>query len=225
MKPKKNFIIVTTSLKGGVGKTQICASAATLFFIYRIPVITIDADIQQSLFRHRQRDLAAHPKADTPWDCVFLNTMDYPATEELIERAKQYPCCVFIDCPGNINDPSLQLIFDAADIAIVPFELNSDSVDATVIFAQLFKKHFNAKMFFVPNKVSALYLKRGDIRKAREDAMEMLDKKLGVVTPDIKLTTYMNGYSTLELLSPEKRKIIKEALNPILVPIWKLYNH
>lgn len=224
MKAKNNRIVVFTNIKGGTGKTQLCASSATHFLSHGVPVIVIDADIQQSLSRHRQRDLAARPSADTPWDCVFLNTIDYTGVEELIERAQQLPCCVLIDCPGNINDPSLKLIFEAADVAVVPFELNADSVDATVLFAKLFKQYFRATMFFIPNKVSSLFWKRGEVRKAREDAMELLDKKLGTVTPDIKLSTHMNSYSTLDLLTYEKRKVIKEALVPILRPIWKLFN-
>ena len=224
MKDKKNKIVLFTNIKGGTGKTQLCATSATNFLLYGIPTLVIDVDIQQSLSRHRQRDVAAHPSEKTPWDCVFLNTLNQASTERLIERIKQLPCCVLIDCPGNINDPALRLIFEAADIAVVPFELNADSVDATVIFAQLFKQHFSAKMFFVPNKVSSLFWKRGEVRKAREDAMEQLDKKLGVVTPDIKLSTHMNGYSTLEMLSREKRNLVRETLKTIIKPMWRIYN-
>lgn len=224
MKDKKNKIVLFTNIKGGTGKTQLCATFATNFLLYGIPTLVIDADIQQSLSRHRQRDVAAHPSEKTPWDCVFLNTLDLASTEAMIERIKQLPCCVLVDCPGNINDPALRLLFDAADIAIVPFELNADSVDATVLFAKLFKQYFRATMFFIPNKVSSLFWKRGEVRKAREDAMELLDKKLGTVTPDIKLSTHMNSYSTLDLLTYEKRKVVKEALVPILRPIWKLFN-
>ena len=53
--------------------------------------------------------------------------------------------------------------------------------------------------------------------------MESLSK-LGTVTPDIKLTTYMNGYSTLELLDWEHRKFITEAFLPIVKHIWRIYN-
>ena len=76
MRTKKNQIVLTTNQKGGVGKTQICATAATLFVQHNIPVVVLDADVQQSLSRHRARDLEARPTANTPWDCLFLNTSD-----------------------------------------------------------------------------------------------------------------------------------------------------
>lgn len=220
----KNKIVVFTNLKGGVGKTQLCATAATYFVYCEIPVIVIDADIQQSLSRHRKRDLEVPNTGDVPWDCIFLNTTDTTKVRAMMGRAKKLPYCILIDCPGNINDQALQIIYEAADIAVVPFELNVDSVHATHIFAKLFKKNFQAKMFFVPNKVSNLFWKRGTVRKAREDAMELLDNKLGIVTPDIKLTTHLNGYSTMEMPTYEVRQLVFPAFKTFMKPIWRFFN-
>ena len=226
MRTKKNQIILTTNQKGGVGKTQICATAATLFVQHNIPVVVLDADVQQSLSRHRARDLEARPTANTPWDCLFLNTSDMEAVEKMVERIHNLPCTVLIDCPGNISDSALNLIFAAADVAIVPFELNDDSVDATILFAKLIKKHFKKMdMLFVPNKVSTRFWKRGEVRKAKEDAMEQLHKKLGLVGADIKYSAQMNSYSTLERLTYEKKMIIKNALTPLLNPLMKMYDN
>ena len=217
----KNKIITFSNHKGGVGKTTLCASAATFLVELGVPVIVIDADIQQSLSRHRQRDLAAHPSGQIPWQVQFLNTTDITTVKSIMNRAKQLPCCILIDCPGNIQDPALRIIFEAADAAVIPFELNADSVDATVMFADVFRKHFSAKMFFIPNKVSTIFEKRGEVRKAREDAMEALDRKYGVVTPDIRLTTYLNGYSTLETCNFAKKRAVRDAF----VQIYKYIRH
>ena len=35
----------------------------------------------------------------------------------------------------------------------------------------------------------------------------------------------MNSYSTLEPLTYEKRLAVKEALNPLLKPLMKIYNN
>ncbi len=217
----KNQIILFTTIKGGTGKTTLCASAATYLVEQGIPVIVLDADVQQSLSRHRHRDLASCIFKDIPWQVQFMNTTDLSAVQKLIETAKSLPCCVLIDCPGNITDSALKCVYGAANVVVVPFELNSDSVDATVLFAEVFKNRFSAKMFFVPNKVSAIFEKRGEIRKAREDAMSALNNKFGVVTPDIKLTTKMNGYSTLEWNNYEKRIAIRDAFEPIFKEIQK----
>lgn len=216
-----NKVIVTTSLKGGVGKTSLCANFATFFVEQGVPVFVLDADIQQSLSRHRKRDLDANPSAEVPWPVEFLNTTDIDKVKSVMERAKRLQCCVMIDCPGNIQDPALQVIYEAADIAIIPYELNADSVDATIMFAQLFKKNFKAKMFFIPNKVSTVFEWRGEVRKAREDAMEALNRKLGTVTPDMRLTTHLNGYSTIETYNWKKRSAIRDAFAPIYRSIKK----
>ncbi len=212
----KNQIILFSSIKGGVGKTTLCAAAATYLVEQEIPVLVIDADIQQSLSRHRQRDLQSQLFTDEiPFQVLFLNTTDINAVKNFIKGAKEAPCCVLIDCPGNITDAALKVVYEAANAVVVPFELNADSVDATKIFAELFKKYFLAKMFFIPNKVSAVFEKRGEIRKAREDATAAL-KGLGTITPDIKLTTNMNGYNTLEWSNYHKRNAVKAAFTPII---------
>ena len=216
-----NKIIITTSLKGGVGKTSLCGNFATFFVEQGVPVFVVDADIQQSLSRHRKRDLEGNPSVDVPWPVEFLNTTDIETVKNVMKQAKKLQCCVMIDCPGNIQDPALQVIYEAADMAIIPYELNSDSVDATIMFAQFFKQNFKAKMFFVPNKVSTVFEWRGEVRKAREDAMEALNGKLGTVTPDIRLTTHLNGYSTIETYNFKKRAAIRDAFAPIFRTIKK----
>ena len=80
------------------------------------------------------------------------------------------------------------------------------------------------RMFFVPNKVSSRFWKRGEVRKAREDAMEQLHKKLGIVGPNIKYTAQMASYSTLEPLTYEKKQAVQEAMMPLLRPLKKFYN-
>ena len=79
-----NKIIITTSLKGGVGKTSLCANFATFFVEQDVPVFVLDADIQQSLSRHRKRDLEASPSAQVPWPVEFLNTTSIRSSMKLL---------------------------------------------------------------------------------------------------------------------------------------------
>ena len=217
-----NKIIVFSNIKGGTGKTQLCATAATFLLECGYPVYVIDADIQQSLSRHHQRDLEARPNADKLWPVYFLDTSDIDHVKDIIGQVKKFNCIVLIDCPGNINDPALQYIYEAADVAVVPMEYNSDVVDATVMFGEVLKENCfqskEKKIFFVPNKVSSVYERQGAVRKAREDAYELLISKrhLGWLTPEIRMTTLMNGYSTLDFLGYEKRKVVRDAFAPIV---------
>lgn len=46
----KNTIIADANWKGGCGKTLVCALLCLYLRFKEIPVMTIDADVQQSLF-------------------------------------------------------------------------------------------------------------------------------------------------------------------------------
>jgi chromosome partitioning protein len=50
-------IVLYTNVKGGVGKTTLCGVFATNLANIGRNVAVVDADLQQSLFRHRKRDL------------------------------------------------------------------------------------------------------------------------------------------------------------------------
>lgn len=58
----KNKIIIFSNIKGGVGKTTLCALFASYLAERGCPVIAIDADLQASLYRHRQREKGGHRK-------------------------------------------------------------------------------------------------------------------------------------------------------------------
>ena len=66
-------IVLFTNIKGGVGKTSCCALFAQYLCENGYPVKVLDADIQASLSRHRERELAANPDAAIPWE---VSTVD-----------------------------------------------------------------------------------------------------------------------------------------------------
>ena len=47
-------IILFSNIKGGVGKTTLCAHFAEYLSMKGVPVVAVDADIQASLSRHVQ---------------------------------------------------------------------------------------------------------------------------------------------------------------------------
>ena len=61
----KNKIVIFSNIKGGVGKTTLCALFANHLIEHGFPSFVIDADLQASLFRHRQREKDAAPDAVT----------------------------------------------------------------------------------------------------------------------------------------------------------------
>ena len=73
---KMNRIILFTNIKGGVGKTSTCALFAQYLYESGYPVMALDADIQASLSRHRERELAANPDVAVSWDVSTIDTTD-----------------------------------------------------------------------------------------------------------------------------------------------------
>lgn len=62
----KNRIVIFSNIKGGVGKTTLCALLASYLAEKGYPVIAIDADLQASLYRHRQREKDVAPEVQAP---------------------------------------------------------------------------------------------------------------------------------------------------------------
>ena len=116
----KNKIVLFSNIKGGVGKTTLCALFASYLAEKGMPVFAMDADLQASLYRHRQREKNVDPDTSAPWAVEMLNTSDEKKLEETIAKLKSVPGVVLIDCPGNLNDRNLEHIYKAADVAVIP---------------------------------------------------------------------------------------------------------
>ena len=84
------MIILFTNIKGGVGKTSCCALFAQYLCENGYPVKVLDADIQASLSRHRERELAANPDAAIPWEVSTVDTTDRQSLQSSIEEAMQF---------------------------------------------------------------------------------------------------------------------------------------
>jgi chromosome partitioning protein len=208
-------IVLYTNVKGGVGKTTLCGIFATYLANSGRTVAVVDADLQQSLFRHRKRDLQQNPDASLPWE---INTLRDRAPEEvaiIMEGLKQLPYDVIIDCPGNLVDPNLEVIYSNADIAVVPIHYDSDTLDATQMFCEIFKAHFGAKIFFVPNGIVSVEERREHLQQERDKAIEQL-KAYGTVTPRIKRSVVISDYNTLLPLTIYQRNAVKYAFEPII---------
>ena len=82
-------IVLFTNIKGGVGKTSCCALFAQYLCENGYSVKVLDADIQASLSRHRERELAANPDAVIPWEVSTVDTTDRQSLQSSIEEAMQ----------------------------------------------------------------------------------------------------------------------------------------
>ena len=150
-----NEMILFSNIKGGVGKTSCCALFAQYLHEKGYPVTVLDADIQASLLRHRERELSANPDANVPWAVSALSTTDRKALLRVIDSLRTQEGIVLIDMPGTLNASNLDLLYTMADLAVVPISYDFDTIDATGIFIKVVRKVKDIKLVFLPNRINS----------------------------------------------------------------------
>lgn len=210
----KNRIIIFSNIKGGVGKTTLCALFASYLAERGYPVIAIDADLQASLFRHRQRERDVAPEAPVPWNVEMLNTADGEQLKRVMGKLKEVPGIVLIDCPGNLNDRNLEYVYQSADTAIVPISFDADTVDATGIFVKALKTVSSAGLVFLPNRINTSEKKAEELRQ-RAQTTEFLGL-VGTVVPTIKQSVSVKRYTTLYPLERNQLAAVEPSFGKIM---------
>ena len=221
-----NKVITFSNIKGGTGKSLLCALFAAYLKDQGINVAILDADIQLTLYRHRQRELSELPPSDDgtppsiPFEVVALDTSNIELVKAIMDGLSQFEGCILVDCPGNIQDPALEHIFKRADIAVVPTHYNPDNIDATTLFIKAFKSVSQAQMVFVPNNVICTDERRFEMANARDNAKNLLEE-YGPLTPRIKHSVCAECYSTIAPINRYQRNLVKFAFEPIVELINK----
>lgn len=214
-------VITFSNMKGGTGKSILCAFFANYLKYLGYNVAVLDADIQQTVFRHRSRDLQTLPPQkdgkvfEPPYEVVALDTANLDVVKAVMANLDDFDGVVLIDCPGNAVDPALEYIYQRADIAVVPTHYNADNLDATMIFTEGFKSVSDAKMVFIPNNIVISEDRRAEIAESREKAKELLEKE-GILTPRIKHSVRIECYSTIFPMEYWQRNFVKYAFEPIV---------
>lgn len=183
-------IIVFSNLKGGVGKSTLCCHFAHFLVAKGQKVAVLDADLSHNIYNLRQRELAKVAGVVKPFEVWTLDSAT--STDAVVNRAKQLPGYVLIDCPGTLNDPELLKVFQAADAAVIPFRYDDFMVDSTLTFTKvLLKAAPQVKKIYVPN-----IIKMG-VRYALQDSATEMFNKMGVVTFRVKDGVAVQRLSTL----------------------------
>lgn len=212
----ENLVLTFVNMKGGTGKTTLCSLFATYCVEQGLPVIVLDADTQLSLQKNRYDDLGTGNK-ETPWKVFPFRVGEN--TDKRIRSVKKIPGVVLIDCPGTVDKPGLKYIFDAADIAVMPFRYDRMNVRETDTFAGLFQKISKASIMFLPNLVTQYDDKREAFRLATETAKEILPKH-GILLPGIVDCVAVRDSNTIGM-TYKQRFAVRNAFNEIINEIKK----
>ena len=210
----ENRIIIFSNIKGGVGKTTLCALFASYLAENGYPVIAIDADLQASLYRHRQREKDVAPDVQIPWGVELLDTANREHLERVMGKLKNVPGIVLIDCPGNLNDRNLEYIYKTADAAIVPVSFDADTVDATGIFIKALKTVSSANLVFLPTRINSSERKSEELRQ-RTQTTELLGL-VGTVVPIIRQSVSVKRYTTLYPLEKNQLAAVEPSFARII---------
>lgn len=216
-----NVILLFSNMKGGTGKTTLCELFATYAVEKDLPVVVYDADVQLSLYKDRQDDLARDTVAVTPWDVdplVVDNTI-----MNKIKLLKTIPGVVLVDCPGNVDNPNLQHLFAAADIVVVPFRFDRKNVRETKTFLDVLEKiGVSARMLLLPNMVKHIESQRLELKEAIDLSVKMFYVRQSgkKILPEVWDRTELRVANTISLNS-KQRSEVRKAFESIVSYIKK----
>ncbi|MST85939.1 ParA family protein [Hallella mizrahii] len=162
----ENKIIAFANMKGGVGKSSLCIALANYLTMAKIPVVVVDADLQQTIATLREDEKQEYQDTPEPWRILSLDTSYSNDKEkkniiegikETLAKLKSVPATILIDCPGNASDDAIKYIYNAADVVVVPMDFTRITVNTTKTFAEMLQtmkaaKLMRANVYFQPNK-------------------------------------------------------------------------
>ena len=214
-----NKFILFSNIKGGVGKTTLSAHFTEYLAEHEYPVAAVDADLQASLSRHRERDVKEDPQRPLPWEVIKLNTFDGEKVKAVVKKLKQVDGIIVVDCPGNLNDNNLSILLEAADFIVVPMAFDVDTIDATNIFINVVKKRSKAKLLFLPNRINVSEGRAQDLAIRDKDIKDL--NKVGKVMPRIKQSVVIKRYTTIYPLDMYQYMTLEEPFEAIIKEIKK----
>ena len=214
-----NKFFLFSNIKGGVGKTTLSAHFTEYLAEHEYPVAAVDADLQASLSRHRERDVKEDPKRPLPWEVIKLNTFDGEKVKAVVKKLKQVDGIIVVDCPGNLNDNNLSILFEAADFIVIPMAFDIDTIDATNIFINVVKKRSKAKLLFLPNRINVSEGRAQDLIIQEKNIKDL--NKVGKVMPRIKQSVVIKRYTTIYPLDMYQYMALEEPFEAIIKEIKK----
>ena len=191
-----NKFILFSNIKGGVGKTTLSAHFTEYLAEHEYPVAAVDADLQASLSRHRERDVKEDPQRPLPWEVIKLNTFDGEKVKAVVKKLKQVDGIIVVDCPGNLNDNNLSILFEAADFIVVPMAFD-----------------------VLPNRINVSEGRAQDLAIRDKDIKDL--NKVGKVMPRIKQSVVIKRYTTIYPLDMYQYMTLEEPFEAIIKEIKK----
>ena len=229
----ENNIILFANQKGGVGKTTLCALFSNYLADKEVPLLVLDADIQQTLKKQREDDLKQlkqqspdeDPEKLVRYNVRSVTISNQQNTRAIMDYLKQQKATIIIDTPGSLSQDGFVELIAKTDYIICPYHYDMNTLGSTRVFAlavlklKLAHPEIKAKILFVCNNHEK------NIGKAEElQAFKKVDeyfKKFGLLFPRINhRAEIMMRYNTIS-----NGKEMEKDLKPCFESLFKtIYN-
>lgn len=160
------YTVAIANQKGGVGKTTLSLNLSSAFQVGGSEVVLVDADPQNTSLR------CATSGAETLRVSV---TSLAPAGAKIgneINKLQTKYDLVFVDCPGNLEDPRTPEVLKVADFCLIPMAPSPADLFSTLA---MIREVSNVQRRFNPRLASALMLNAVNGKtKMREEIVKLL---------------------------------------------------
>ncbi len=182
------MIIVFGNQKGGVGKTTLATEFANYIAEQGYNVTVVDVDFQQNLLRNREKDRSLYEE-EPLYEVIAATSAQIAEFMKGVEGATGH---LIIDFPGRMDDPNLLPIINKADIVVVPFRYDQNTLESTGAFIKYIEyAKTKAKIFFVPNRI------KGSVNYRISENADVKLKQFGELTPQINDVVAFERIDTL----------------------------
>lgn len=225
-----NKIILFANQKGGVGKTTLCGLFSNFLVAKGVPILVVDADLQQTLMGIREGDLdelkRKYPEAD-PQSFIHyyikgVSLQDKETTHQTMATLRATDFTTIIDTPGSLSQDGFIEVLANADYIICPYLFDLNTIRSTRTFIHLvhsLKQQYpaiKAQMLFVCNRKSSTIGTNAEIKAW--DALDKYFATFGIVVP-YRIGDYkaVKDYNTIDNSDDASKRV-----NPCFEYIYKL---
>lgn len=226
-----NHIVLFANQKGGVGKTTLCALFANYLAGKEVPLLVLDADIQQTLKDRRDDDIKQlklnfpneDPNKMLQYNIRSVTISNQQSTHTIMEYLKSQKATIVIDTPGNLTQDGFVELIANTDYIICPYHYDMNTLRSTRAFAltvmrlkQSYPK-IKAKLVFVCNNHEKNVGKTDELKVFKK--IDDYFKKFGTIVPRIYHRADIPRYNTVNN-SKEVDKILRPCFEALFETIY-----
>lgn len=218
--PKKpNLILAIANQKGGVGKTTICTTLSNKLSSQGYPILVVDCDGQQSIYKRRTLDMQNNPDAVPLYNVQPFDISTQEYAEQLMLNAREVPGTVIIDAPGSLSQNGIIPILRDSDIIICPLQFEKATCVSTMDFIKITKLirsregKPDPKFIFIFNRYNKGWGTKAELKIWSD--FEASLKDYGIVAPKIPNAAEMERYNTIGN-NPKQDNILSKAYNFVI---------